>query len=233
MEPAPVHSLTSPSMLRGFTIMEMVVVLAIITVISSIALLGQSTFNRSMILTNTAYTVAFSVREAQFLGISSRVFNGVQNAGYGIRFLNDSAHSYALFADTHPAAAGNVQSAELCPGHAVGSGPEAKPGDCIQTQASEIVRTYNLNNGFFIKQFCGTETSGGTLRCSGYLSALNIVYLRPNTQSIITGVRQGNRISLSDATIRIASPDGFTERCIYVSKAGQVTVSVKGSSSCP
>lgn len=224
-------------MLRGFTIMEMVVVLAIITVISSIALLGQSTFNRSMVLTNTAYTVAFSVREAQFLGISSRVFDGVQNAGYGIRFLNDSAHSYVLFADIVPAVgtSGNPQPIDICPGHIGGTGPEAKPGDCIQTNESEIVRTYNLNNGFYITRFCGREAVGGTERCSGYLSAINILYLRPNTQSIITGVRSqgGARVALSDATIRIASPDGFTERCIYVSKAGQVTVSVKGSSSCP
>lgn len=234
MEPAPVHPLSTTSALRGFTIMEMVVVIAIITIISSIALLGQNTFNRSIILTNTAYTVAFSVREAQFLGISSRVFNGIQNAGYGIRFLNDTPHSYVLFADTVPVAAGNIQPVDICPGHRVGSGPEAKPGDCIQTQAAEIVRTYNLNNGFRVLSFCGREATGGTERCSGYLSALNIVYLRPNTQSIITGVRSGGvRVALSDATIRIASPDGLTERCVYVSKAGQVTVNVKGASNCP
>lgn len=238
MDSAPVQSLDmtpSAQSMRGFSLVEMVVVIAIITIISGIALLGQNAFNQSLILTNTAYTVAFSVREAQFLGISSRVFNGVQNAGYGVSFSRASGNSYALFADINPAAPG-VEPSAVCPGHTARTGPEAKPGDCVQTQSSEIVRTYSLNNGFAITSFCGKDVAGGTERCSSnYLDSIHITYLRPSTQSIITGVHtsSGSRIALSDATIRIASPDGVAERCVYVSKAGQVSVATKGTTNCP
>ncbi len=219
---------------RGFTLVEMIVVLAIIIIITTIALLGQSSFNRSMILTDTAYTIAFSIREAQALGISSRTFAGTQDAGYGVHFGNLSPTSYKLFADTHPIAPGDTQYPGICPGHpnVPASNPEAKPGDCIQTLESEVVRTYSLNNGFRISGFCGRQSNGVPL-CNGALDSLNIVYLRPNTQSVITGVNGNIRTALQDATIRISSPDGTTERCIYVSKVGQVSVVQEGEAECP
>lgn len=219
---------------RGFTLVEMIVVLAIIVIVTTIALLGQSSFNRSMVLTDTAYTIAFSVREAQSLGISSRAFAGTQDAGYGIHFSNGTPTAYKLFADIHPAAPGDTQYPLICPGHpnVPGTNPESKPGNCIQTLESEVVRTYNLNNGFRIGGFCGKQTNGVSL-CSGTLDALDIVYLRPNTQSVITGVRGGTRTALTDATIRVVSPDGLAERCVYVSKVGQVSVVQKGEPECP
>lgn len=218
---------------RGFTLVEMMVVLAIIGIISTMAFLGQSSFNRSLVLTDTTYTIAFSIREAQALGISSRAFSGTQNAGYGIHFASGAQSSYKLFADTSPVASGNIQDSLACPGHTVSAGPEAKPGDCMQNTEAEVIRTYSLNNGFKVSAFCGPQVSGGITRCNDYLDSLDIVYLRPNTQSIITGVRSGIRIPLSSATIRISSPDGLSERCILVSKVGQVSVAQKGDTRCP
>lgn len=221
--------------LRGFTLVEMIVVLAIIVIVTTIALLGQSSFNRSMVLTDTAYTIAFSVREAQSLGISSRAFAGTQDAGYGLHFANGAPTTYKLFADISPAAPGDTVYTVLCPGHpnVVASNPEAKPGDCIQTLESEVVRTYSLNNGFRISSFCGRQ-SNGTQICNGSsLDALDIIYLRPNTQSVITGVNGGIRTALVDATIRVTSPDGLASRCIYVSKVGQVSVVQQGDTECP
>jgi len=211
----------------------MVVVLAIITIITTIALLGQSSFNRSLILTDTAYTIAFSVREAQALGISSRAFNGTQNAGYGLHFTSGNTRSYNLFADIVPGRSGNIQSVTVCPGHTTGSGPESKPGDCIQGDSSEVVRTYNLNNGFGVSGFCGADAGTGVQRCNGYLDSIDILYLRPNTQSVVTGLRSGTRVPLTDATIRVTSPGGEAERCVYVSKVGQVSVHQKGETECP
>ncbi|HRH55254.1 MAG TPA: prepilin-type N-terminal cleavage/methylation domain-containing protein [Candidatus Paceibacterota bacterium] len=226
---------------RGFTLVEMLVVLAIIVIITAIALLGQTTFNRSLVLTDIAYTIAFSIREAQSYGISSRAAGATTNAGYGISFARTTPTSYVLFADTNPAKPGDTGNPSLCPGHpsVASSHPEAKPGNCIQNNATEIVRRSTLNNGFKIKSFCGKDS--GTEKCSDSaqtttrLESIHIVYLRPNTQSIITGVSAGssNRVALSDATIRITSPDETAERCVLVSKAGQVSVVQKGTSACP
>ncbi len=223
--------------------MEMIVVLAIIVIITTIALLGQTSFNRSLVLTDIAYTIAFSIREAQSYGLSSRTFSAQSDAGYGIRFGSDSATSYTLFADLLPVKPGDRNNPGVCPGHpdVPSTNPEAKPGNCIQNNASEVVRTYALNNGFKIKSFCGVRAVDGILRCSGDgLYALNIVYMRPNTQSVITGVTSSAvspplsaREALSSATIRITSPDGAAERCILVTKVGHVSVAQKGDPDCP
>lgn len=229
MEPAPASSHLAP---RGFTLVEMMVVLAIIVIVTVIALLGQSSFNRSLVLTETAYTIAFSIRQAQFLGISSRTVGGVADAGYGVYFASGVTGNYKLFADTVPGRTNNIQSSSICPGHTVGSGPEAKPGDCIRGSQSEEVTTYTLNNGFKIARFCGIESSG-LERCSGDIDSLNVMYLRPNTQSLITGTRGGTRYPFTSARIHVTSPDGQAERCITVSKAGHVAVVMKGETGCP
>jgi len=205
----------------------MLVVLAIIVIVTGIAINGQSSFNKTVILTDTAYTLAFSIREAQSLGLSSRLFNGIQNAAYGVHFSNATTiTNYTLFADTNPASPGSSQGG-VCPGHTVSSGPEAKPGNCTYDVPTEAVRTSTFNRGFKISKFCGFDTALNATRCSGTnLDSLDIVYLRPNTQSIITGKRSGAPMALENATIYVASPDGGTERCVSVSKVGQVSVGV-------
>lgn len=210
---------------RGFTLVEMLVVLAIITLITVVAVTGQSDFNRSLILTDTAYTVAFSLREAQTLGLSSRVFNAVQDAGYGIRFARSTPTSYMLFSDQIPASPGSTQSG-ICPGHTFSTGPDARPGNCVYDNATELVRTYSFNQGFTVRSFCGT-TAAGSQYCttdSTPLDAIDIVYMRPSTDSVITGVRGSTLYQMTSAVIRVASPDGAAERCIQVSKVGQVAV---------
>lgn len=229
MEPTPTATPVAP---RGFTLVEMMVVLAIIVIVTVIALLGQSSFNRSLVLTETAYTIAFSIRQAQFLGISGRTVAGSADAGYGVFFADSQTTSYRMFADTIPARTGNIQSASVCPGRSVASGQEAKPGDCIRNNQTEDVTTYNLNNGFKIAKFCGIY-SNGTEECNGTINSLNITYLRPNTQSTIVGTRGGLRYLYSGARIHVVSPDGAAERCITVSKAGHVSVHTKGETACP
>jgi prepilin-type N-terminal cleavage/methylation domain-containing protein len=216
---------------RGFSLIEMLVVLSIIVVITFITITGQSTFNRSLLLTDTAYTIAFSVREVQTLGLSSRVFNSTQNAGYGLRFDIATPTSYVEFADTTTTGAGSSQGG-LCPGHTATSGPDMRPGNCLYNAGStptELVRTYVLNRGFSISKFCGT--AAGTYRCSPTdFATMDIVFMRPNTNSVIIGkTTSGTLISLTDATIYLNSPDNQAQRCITVSKVGQVAV----TTSCP
>lgn len=227
---------------KGFTVVEMIVVVGIITVILAVVIAGQSTFNRSLLLTDIAYTVAFSVREAQALGLSSRSVGGFQNAAYGLHFARASTTSYILFADTFPAPGASISA--LCPGRGGGEVEEQKPGNCVFTRnaavtppVNEEVKSYALNNRFRISRLCGWE--GSARYCSteseNRLNTLNITYLRPNTQSTIYG-RLSNPTSdksFSDTSIYIASPDG-TERCVHISKVGLVSVLQEGESTfCP
>jgi hypothetical protein len=202
---------------------EMLVSLGIILVITIIVLLGENTFNKNLVLIDTSYTVAFTLRQAQSLGLSSRKSGQIQNAGYGVYFANGATTSYYLFSDIVPATPGTSQGG-LCPGHAVTSGLEARPGNCLYDGVSEIVTTYNLNRGFKVSRFCAVDM-GGQPRCSGeYLDSLAITFLRPSTQAVILGTRAGALVELVSAKIYVTSPDGFQERCITVTKVGQIAV---------
>lgn len=232
MEPARTrHRILGPAApVRGFTLIEMLVVLAIIVVITSIALVGQTSFNRSLILTDTAYRVALSVRESQSLGLSSRRYTTTQNAGYGVYFT--TGNTYVQFADIYPPEPGNALSG-ACVGHTVTSGPEARPGNCMYDLNQDgIMKTYKFERGLYVKQFCGTTTLGARY-CSDAatpLTALHVVFLRPNTESSIIGVRSGAPVELTDAEIYIEPAEGGAVRGICISKVGQVAVA---SSTCP
>lgn len=227
---ATIPPLKTRTVVRGFTIVEMLVVLAIIVFVTMVAITGQSSFNRSLILTDTAYTIAFSLREAQTLGLSSRVSNNLYDAGYGVMFSNQTPKSYVLFADTRPVAPGLSLGGD-CPGHTqlVGS-PDSRPGNCeYDVPATELVRTYTLNSNYRIAKFCGV--SGSTTHCSdGTLETIHITFMRPSTNAVILGFSAdgASRYELSRATIYLSSPDGAAERCIQVSSVGQIAVA-----SCP
>ncbi len=204
----------------------MLVVLSIIAIVTAIALFGQGTFNRSILLTDAAYTLALSVREAQTLGYSSRVFGSTQNAGYGTSFSSSDVTRYVMFADISPVAPGSTVGG-ACGGHTVLTGPEAKPGDCAYTPSSDgLVRTYTFERGFRISQICGYE--GTTRRCStdgsNTLSIVNIVFLRSSPDSLIMGYRGTTWVALNSAEIYLVSADGGATRGICVSRAGQVSV---------
>lgn len=221
MEPAHTNS----PLARGFTLVELIVVLGIIILITGIAITSQTTYNRKLLVTNTAYTVALSIREAQSFGLSSRQDGGVQNAGYGVRFTDANYTQYLMFSDV----LATITKHASCPTGAVGT-PEAKPGNCLFDDPSETVTTYNLNKGFKIHDACGIRSDNSQRVClslAGY-SALDIVFLRPNTEAIMTMLTTAvppGKAPLSCAIIWIQPPSGATDlKCILVSQAGQVSV---------
>ncbi len=208
---------------RGFTLVEMLVVLAIISILTSLALLGQSTFNKSLLLTDTAYGIAFSGREAQTFGVSSRKFGSVQDAGYGLHFDRSTPGSYVVFADiSNPS-----PIPSNCPVGVSGT-PEQKPGNCrfdSGSPADGIVNTYTFDRGFFVQSFCGK--SGATRYCSTDtipLTTLDTVFTRPNTSATITGLRSGSVSQFSCAEITLADGTGAAKQTIRISGLGEISV---------
>ncbi|MEK9160426.1 MAG: type II secretion system protein [Patescibacteria group bacterium] len=230
MEPARTrHRLLADTPMRGFTLVEMLVVLGIMIVITSITILGQSTFNKSLTLTDTAYTVALSVRESQSLGLSGRKVTvaGIptQNAGYGVYFTE--GNTYVQFADIYPGKPGDDLGGD-CPGHTVNEGPESRPGNCLYDVGEDsVMKTYRFDRGFNVARFCG-ESTAGTQYCSdsgsNSITALHVVFLRPNTESSIMGWRSGAPIELVNAEIYIEPAEGGASRGVCISKVGQVAV---------
>jgi prepilin-type N-terminal cleavage/methylation domain-containing protein len=205
----------------GFTLVEMIVVLAIIVVITAIVFSGESGFNRSFYLTNTAYDVALTFREAQTFGISSRAFGSTQNARYGIYVSNATPSSYVLFADV---SGGGAPAA--CPTGTAGT-PTARPGNCLYDGAGEQVTKYQFDSGFTVSGFC-VDTSCYTA-ADDPNRTLSVVFTRPNQDATITTVSGGSAISGSSGCLTLSDATGAEHRYVRVNGPGQISV----VSSCP
>ncbi len=205
---------------RGFTLIEMLVVLAIIVIVTAIAVTGQSAFNKTLLLTDTAYNVAFSARQAQSYGLASRQFGTVQNAGYGLHFSNATPGQYTLFADT----ARTATPTGACPLGTAGT-PEEKHGDCRFSSSDGTVETYSFTRGFTIQKFCAKY--GQQLYCSdGSLTALDIAFTRPNVTTTISGYINGSPSSaqFSCAQITIADQTKQATKTVRVSMLGEISI---------
>ncbi len=207
----------------------MLVVLAIIVVVTAIALTSQSKFNQTLVLANTAYDVALSIRNAEIYGIGSRGLGTSANTGYGVDFRTLPSSTFIFFADTYS----NPGAADSCHPTTTPSAPDAKPGNCVyDSSRSEAVQTYTLNNGIKVTNFCAVKN--GTTYCAsgGGSSAtvLDIVFARPNTSASIS-VRSSTQTlaqNMDSACLTISSPTGAA-KYVRVTAIGAVDL----PASCP
>jgi prepilin-type N-terminal cleavage/methylation domain-containing protein len=212
---------------RGFSLIELLVVLSIIMVLTFVVLTTQSSFNKTLVLSNTAYDIALSIRTAETYGLGSRTVTGVsqRNVGHGIRFDISQPNRFVFFADSTPAAsASNCHG--LPPSDAGGAtSPAAQPGDCIYQAGSDVaVKTYTIENNITITNFC-TYTSGTpTCTGSGGVTTLDVVFSRPNPDAFISKNGSYSFLSpITQACITLSSPYGAT-RTIVVGAAGHIAV---------
>lgn len=85
----------------GFTLIELVVVLSIFVIISSIILADYPGFSQRVALERTAQEIALSIREAETLALSVRESSLLQGefVGFGIHFNSATPREYILFSD--------------------------------------------------------------------------------------------------------------------------------------
>lgn len=192
----------------GFTLAELLVSIAIFSAITTLAVLNNNRFNSSVILTNLAYEIALSVRQAQFYGITVKGTSSNPNkfnSGYGVRFDLSSPATYALYED-------------------VSTNPLAATPDHIKTVADADLEVFTINKGNKISKICldGCPTGGASI--------LDITFVRPNPEAFI---RAGNNpaVEYGKAEICLVSPD-MTKRKIIVERTGQISVASNTSPAC-
>jgi prepilin-type N-terminal cleavage/methylation domain-containing protein len=217
---------------RGYTIIELMVVGAIVGILSVVILTSHVSFARRAALANAAYDVALTIRNAQIFGIGSRSTGTVGNAGYGMEFTPGS--TFRMFADTNPAVP-------------VNSTPNVRPGDghyCSGvtatppcTGADTPTQTYSLNNGIRVYRICGIRNDGfwycndvGLL--ANRISRLDIVFARPNTLASTSVLFTASNVwhweDLTRACITLRDPQ-LNQRYITISYIGQIAM----AASCP
>jgi prepilin-type N-terminal cleavage/methylation domain-containing protein len=217
---------------RGLTLIELLVVLAIIVIIALVVLTSQSNFNKTLILTNTAYDVALTLRSAETYGLGNRVSTTIANAGYGLHFTRATPGVITLFADTYPAP--SVTSCHPIP---VGSSvaPDSRPGNCVyDASQGEKVTDYALGNGVTVSDFCAYTPNTQSWSCATSgdttLTELDIIFERPNPDPFmsINGL-YSTAAPVTQACLTLSSTQGGA-RFISVEASGEI---IAAAASCP
>lgn len=197
----------------GFSIVELLVVMAIFLVITSISVFNYGKFSSNLIVTNLAYEAALAVRQAQVYGISvKKGASGTNfNSAYGVWFAKPSGadlnQSFYLFSD--------------------------QDGDnkyTIDGGVSEIEETFTMNGSNIVDDFCVTGIESGipVTKCSktGGINSMAIIFKRPEPNAKIYAFNGDTSVSgsFTEAQIIFTSGRGDKRARMTVTSTGQISI---------
>lgn len=218
----------------GFTLIELLVVVAIISILSALVLYNYRTFGDKVLISNLAYDIGISVREAQNYGLAARDSTGTVSFGkyYGISFgpqqTTGTDTHYLLFFDLNGDQKYTGTSAGL------GSCPPGSP-----SVADECVKVFILTNGLKITKVCVVGTGlGGSDVCTPNMGVftstpsdprfLNILFKRPNPDANIYDYQSSPinpyHTETNPVRIEVSNSSGTVKKSVVVSVTGQISV---------
>lgn len=193
----------------GFTLIELIVTIALFVFMTSFLLIKYSTFHSGVLTTNLAYDVAITIRQAQSYGLYVKQSQATANS---------FASSYGVYFST---ASGNADKFILFEDRPTPSNP-----DNVYVPASDTtISTYRMKNGAKIVSIKATANPSN-LNNLTTLNNLSVTYKRPQPRAIIASAGMGGGgtpATYKYAEITISGSDGDTRK-IIVRQDGQISV---------
>ena len=185
---------SSASLQLGFSLVEVIVTLSIVTIITTLVMFRYGSFNSAVLLKNQAYEIALDIREAQVFAISVRGNTSQFREEYGVYFslAANENKQYVFWQDI---------------------GADSNPQ---YDDSSEEINTTNLDNRFSVVGICLDDAPSP---CSP--NTVSISFARPNFDAVI--VRGGTRYQTAEIIIAPDNDPSFT-RSIFITSTGQITV---------
>lgn len=202
MVPNPLF--TKRSATRAFSLPELIVTIAIISIVTGIILFKYSSFNNGVLLTSQAYELALDLREAQTYGLSVRS-NPVNTVNFD--------EEYGVYFDIDPAHAGGLQ---LLNGYRFFQDDDSNGvDDPAQYDSGEVINTIYLDPRYELASIC---VNGVGPSCTA-VNDLAVSFRRPNFDADFYSSGAG---IINEAHITI-SPIGETAtRTVSIYPSGRI-----------
>ena len=186
---------------KGFTILELIVSVGIFALMTALLVAKYGNFNNGILLTNLAYDVALTIRNAQSYGLNVKSASRDSddfNRPFGVHFERGDT-KFVFFAD------------ELDDGVYNGLYDEG-----------EEISISTIKNGGYISDLCTFSGKGNSDDCtSSSNNVVDITFKRPDPNAIIKV--PGKSLPNSLAKITVKSKTGDT-RDVIVRSNGQIAV---------
>ncbi len=187
---------------KGFTLAELIIVIAIIAIISTLTLFNNAKLNSSVLLSNTAYEIGLIVRDAQISGLGAKVSSveggGATTTDQGIYIDLSKPEQLIFFSDKNKDRIYNISE-------------ENQIYNIENKRAGRLLRLCLLDN---------------QLSCTERLD-LNILFKRPNPESYFYYF-EDNSVSQHNGSISLnIGFEGGECRSITVYKTGAIQIDKK------
>lgn len=184
----------------GFSLIELIVSISIVTIVTGIVIARHNAFNGAILLRNQAYEIAFVVHEAQQLAVSGQTsdLNSTQKQRYGVAFSTGTTGDI------------NKQSILLY--------KDNNNNRLYDAATDDEIKTYRLDNRFEIARIMTGSSSGSNMRVVFERPFFDAKFYRDNLAAIQSGPA---RIIIRPVN---STASNVPERVINISNSGQITV---------
>ncbi|MDQ5893199.1 MAG: putative Type pilus pilin [Patescibacteria group bacterium] len=217
-------------LIRGFTLIELVITIAIFAAMTGYLLAKYGKFNQSLLLTNLAYDVALTIRTAQSYGLNVKsVDTYAEGYGsgpsfsypYGVHFDSSSSKNttFIFFADQDDL------------GNSVyGNGVYDPPATSDESALDEKISSYSIKRGSIINELLVCTNEGGDQETScAVVDTIDVSFKRPDPDARIFGdgdsMLEGSKIEYAE--VSLLATDGSIKKVI-IRTTGQIAITNEG-----
>jgi prepilin-type N-terminal cleavage/methylation domain-containing protein len=203
---------------KGFTIIELLVVIFIVGVISGLVMFNYKSFRSDVSVENLAQDIGLAIRRAQVYAVSTKGADNTTFPSYGVHFnipgsnpILGTEKAFVLFADLpdYPTIGQYDQNSGAC--------GIVNPSPIAQDECMEII---NITTQDKITALCDDKVCYDSTNDP----SVDIVFTRPNTEAEFC-FKVGSTTCANPSNIRIKVESvGKTERYINVWNTGLISV---------
>ncbi len=211
---------------KGMTIIELIVVLSIFVIITTITIFNFGRYRSSESLNNLSDDIALAIRKAQSSATGSQLKSG-SSSGYGVHFTASeytfgmaSKKNFILFTDISPDKIYNYTSNTICAS--------------VPTESDECSEVLKINSSDVIESIyvSTTDVTDAQILSSTDSGSLDIVFLRPNLNAFFCYkvvfsdpcTNSYGKNQISNIKIKISNNQTNGVKYISVWNTGQINV---------